>query len=664
MMNRLRKYFSAPFQLVLVISFSLIAAISIAIGIWAISRTISDYLSDAMNERVARDMQLAQSFYNLKLQEIEGGAARLSSDPSIIENIQKLSNDGDTARTIINQQIANYLSTPGLGGNQVIALLDRSGNLVAGQYLASDGQPQTLDLTGNWKKLAIIQKTLATGKTTSATEILPSDFLAIVGLADQARISILDTPKASPDLFDIREGSAGLGLVSVAGIVNQNGGNIGAVLAFHLLNNDFTLVDRIKEVAAIDTVTIFLGDLRVSTNVLTAEGDRAIGTRISEEVGDVVLQQGKEYVGPAFVVNEDYVTRYDPLRNHIGEVIGILYVGARQASFQRLVNSFNQQIVLVAIGTILLTIVITTPVSRAITRPLDQLKVLVSANRRVADGDMTVRVPVQAGGEVGMLESSFNTMLDTLQNTQDQLVQSEKLASLGQLAAGVAHELNNPLGTILLYSDIIKKETDPNSPHAEDLAIIVRETKRCKGIVSSLLEFARQNQVVAQPTDLNALILKVVELEIKNCESTSVQIHLKLYPKLPKIQADPAQLTQVVVNLIENALDAMPDGGSLHIRTSQGPEGMVTVEFDDTGMGIPTEHLSKLYTPFFTTKPIGKGTGLGLAIIYGIIKMHRGQIFVHSEVDKGTRFTIQLPIKLLGVKTNDQTTFNILETIE
>jgi two-component system, NtrC family, sensor kinase len=664
MMNRLRAFFSAPFQLMLVISFSLIAAISIAIGVWAISRTISDYLSGAMNERVARDMQLAQSFYNLKLLEIENTTLRLSNDPQVIENIHKLSLNGDTSRAIINQLIANNLSAPELGGNLVITLLSVDGNMLAGQLLTTDDQIKTLDSTGSWKKLAILQNTMASGKTTSATEILPADLLAMVGLANQARITILETPKASPDLFDIREGSAGLALVSTSAIKDASGEVIGSVLAFHLLNNDFTLVDRIKEVAAIDTATIFLGDLRVSTNVLTAEGNRAIGTRISQEVGDLVLLQGMEFVGPAFVVNEDYITRYDPLRNHRGEVIGILYVGTRQASFQRLVNSFNQQIVLVAIGTILLTIVITTPVSRMITRPLDQLKDLVSANRRVAEGDMTVRVPVRAGGQVGLLESSFNTMLDTLQNTQDQLVQSEKLASLGQLAAGVAHELNNPLGTILLYSDIVKKETDPASPHADDLDIIVQETKRCKGIVSALLEFARQNQVIAQPTDLNNLILKVVELEIKNCEATSVQIHLKLYPQLPKIQADPAQLTQVVVNLIENALDAMPEGGLLHIRTSKGPEGMVTVEFEDTGMGIPAEHLSRLYTPFFTTKPIGKGTGLGLAIIYGIIKMHRGQIFMQSEVNKGTKFTIQLPIKLLGVKNLEQPNLNIVETIK
>lgn len=663
MIRQLRRFFAAPFQLVLVISFSLISAISVAIGVWAISRTISDYLTVSMNERVARDMQLAWAFYDLKLREFESATTRLSNDPLVIESIQTLSAGDSSMLADLNQQLANYLSTPELGGNHVIAVLDHAGSMLTGQMLTPDAQMQTIRSASNWQNLEMTTKALSTGDTLAATEVLPAELLTSLGLAEQAHITILETPKASSDLFDPRESNAGLALVSVSGIENEQGEVIGAVLAFHLLNNDFTLVDRIKEVAGIETATIFFGDLRVSTNVLDSEGNRAIGTRLSQEVSDIVLKQGEQYVGPAFVVNEEYITRYDPLKNHLGEVIGILYVGAKQASFQRLVSNFNQQIGLVALGTVLLTIIITTPVSRAITRPLDQLKVLASANRRVAEGDMTVRVPVEASGEVGLLESSFNSMLDTLQNTQDQLVQSEKLASLGQLAAGVAHELNNPLGTILLYSDILKKETSSDSPQADDLNIILNETKRCKGIVSALLEFARQNQVVAQPTDLNSLILNVVELQIKTLEAQSVRIHLKLDPKLPRIQADPGQLTQVIVNLIENSLDAMPEGGEIYIRTGPRPEGMVTLEIEDTGMGISAENLSKLYTPFFTTKPVGKGTGLGLAIVYGIVKMHRGQILVQSELDKGTQFTIQLPIKLVGVQKIDPSSFDMIEKI-
>jgi signal transduction histidine kinase len=262
---------------------------------------------------------------------------------------------------------------------------------------------------------------------------------------------------------------------------------------------------------------------------------------------------------------------------------------------------------------------------------------------------MSVRVRSEAGGEIGELTSSFNSMLDTLQMTQDQLVQSEKLASLGQLAAGVAHELNNPLGTILLYSDILLKDAGPESQMREDLEVIVEETKRCKGIVAALLEFARQNQVVARPTDLNALILSVIEVERKRYEDKPVEISHKLVAELPKIQADYAQIMQVLVNLIENAVDAMPTGGKVMVRTLKEPAGMVTIEIVDNGTGISSEDLKKLFTPFFTTKPIGMGTGLGLPIVYGIVKMHRGQIVVRSEVNQGTTFIIQLPIKLLGM---------------
>jgi signal transduction histidine kinase len=246
---------------------------------------------------------------------------------------------------------------------------------------------------------------------------------------------------------------------------------------------------------------------------------------------------------------------------------------------------------------------------------------------------MSVRVPVRAGGEVGLLTRSFNVMLDNLQTAQDQLIQSEKLASLGQLAAGVAHELNNPLGTILLYSDILLKDVGPDSPYRADLEVIVNETKRRR--MCRPARFARQNQVVAQPMDLNALIQNVVDMSRKQYERKSIQILLDLDPELPSITADQAQLQQVIVNLIENARDAMPAGGTVSIRTFRGPYGMVTIELSDTGMGIAPENLSKLFTPFFTTKPIGVGTGLGLAIIYGIIKLHRGQINVHSDSGQG-----------------------------
>jgi two-component system, NtrC family, sensor kinase len=654
----MRKFFkdmySAPFQLVLVISFSLVAALAIIVGAWTISRTISEYLAGAMDERVARDMQLALSDYDLMLREIAGTTLRLSRDPTLGENLAKIGQGDQDAIQNIDQQVAVKFIGSALGGNRLIAVINQDGDLLAGQLLSTDGVLSKVNPSQGWQNLDIIQKAMTSGQSLAATEVIDAELLAKVGLDEQARIAILDTPKAAPELYDSREGTAGLALVSASPIWDEQRRVAGAVLAMHLFNNDFTLVDRIKEMAGIDTATIFLGDLRASTNVMTLQGERAIGTRLSQEVSDVVLNQGKEYTGPAFVVNENYITRYDPLEDHTGKRIGILYVGAKQASFYTLVNTFNQRIVLVALGMMLLTFILTTPVSRVITRPLEQIRDLVVANRRVAEGDMSVRVSTQAGGEIGALTSSFNSMLDTLQVTQDQLVQSEKLASLGQLAAGVAHELNNPLGTILLYSDILLKEADPASQTYRDLVMIVDETKRCKSIVGSLLEFARQNQVVAKPTDLNALILSVIEVQRKRVEGKSIKIYHELSPSIPKIQADQAQITQVLTNLIENAADALPEGGKIVVRTLNSPAGMVTIEIEDNGMGISPEDQKKLFTPFFTTKPIGRGTGLGLPIVYGIVKMHRGQISVQSNLNQGTTFTIQLPRSLLGMSNVSQ----------
>ena len=232
-----------------------------------------------------------------------------------------------------------------------------------------------------------------------------------------------------------------------------------------------------------------------------------------------------------------------------------------------------------------------------------------------------------------------------LEETQDQLIQSEKLASMGQLAAGVAHEINNPLGTVLLYADLLLREIPATDPRSGDLRMILDEARRCKGIVQALLNFARQNKVLAQTTDVNRLCREAIEEVERLPLFEKVRIIADLDPDLPQIQADPAQLRQVLSNLLSNAAEAMPEGGTITLGTRYVSAGGDAVELtvQDTGCGIPEENLAKLFTPFFTTKPIGKGTGLGLAITYGIVKMHRGSIDVQSKVGVGTTFTIRLP---------------------
>ncbi len=502
----LREQFAAPFQLVLVVSFSLVAAITFAIGAGVIARTIQDYLAGATTERINCDMRLAQALYTAKLREVAGIADRLAPDSLVREGLAQAAGGNAAGRTLLDQRIANELAVPLSDGNYFVAVLNADGHALAARLLpAANGPLRAVD-GGDWSTLPIIRQVWRQGRGIAATEVLPAEILAATGLAGQACIEIIETPRAGPTLCDPSEGRAGLVLIGVTPVQGEDGRVLGATVAFHLFNNDFTLVDQIKEAGMIDSATIFHGDLRVSTNVLTPDGRRAIGTRISREVAEVVLGQGRPYLGLAFVVNENHIARYDPLTDHTGQVIGSLYVGVPQASFARPVNDFNLRLGAVAIATVAATFLLAIPVSRRVTRPLKELRELAEANRRVAAGDLSVRVPVRAGGDVGQLATSFNTMLDALQSTHDQLVHSEKLASLGQLAAGVAHELNNPLATILLYSDILLRECPPEDPRRGDLQMIVNETRRCKEIVSSLLDFARQNQVEAQPTDLNALI--------------------------------------------------------------------------------------------------------------------------------------------------------------
>ncbi|MBN1566328.1 MAG: 4Fe-4S binding protein [Acidobacteria bacterium] len=233
-----------------------------------------------------------------------------------------------------------------------------------------------------------------------------------------------------------------------------------------------------------------------------------------------------------------------------------------------------------------------------------------------------------------------------LVNTQEALMHSERLASMGQLAAGVAHEVNNPLGIVLMHSHMLLEQADKFPEWREDLDMIAEQADRCKRIVVRLLHFARQNKAVFRMVDLYKLMLHAIKAYPF---PDKIQTRVESNIRNPKADLDPDQINQVITNIFSNACDAMPDGGTLTV-TIDGDDNLVWFSVQDTGIGIPRENQSKIFEPFFTTKQIGKGTGLGLAVTYGIVKMHRGDIYMVSNNDPsegqtGTKFTVKLPRK-------------------
>jgi len=231
-----------------------------------------------------------------------------------------------------------------------------------------------------------------------------------------------------------------------------------------------------------------------------------------------------------------------------------------------------------------------------------------------------------------------------LASTQEALMQSEKMASMGQLAAGIAHEVNNPLGVVLMYSHLLLDECTKDSPMREDLTMISEQADRCKKIVAGLLHFARQNKVVRTPLDIRELMERALRT-IQMPSNVEVKIEHDLADPIAELDRD--QIVQVLTNLISNAVAAMDSGGVLTLRC-EGDADRVRMSVADTGIGVPPENVKKIFEPFFTTKPMGKGTGLGLAVTYGIVKMHCGDIRLTSNADPtagptGTTFTVTLP---------------------
>jgi two-component system NtrC family sensor kinase len=276
---------------------------------------------------------------------------------------------------------------------------------------------------------------------------------------------------------------------------------------------------------------------------------------------------------------------------------------------------------------------------------------IVAATRKVAAGDLNYKIALNKRDEIGQLASSFNEMTQKLSEAQRQVYQSQKLAAVGQLAAGVAHEINNPLTGVLSYSSFLLKRAQDKPEFKEDLEVIVRETKRCRGIVQGLLDFARQSPPEKHDSDIGEIFERAIRIVQTQIDPLRVELKEDVRADLPKIYADANQIQQVLVNLLLNANDAMGENGGTLMLTAQLAEDGATapaqhqkieIRVSDTGCGIAPENLPKIFDPFFSTKG-PKGTGLGLAVAWGIVEKHNGRIEVESEVGKGTTFRILLP---------------------
>ncbi len=281
-------------------------------------------------------------------------------------------------------------------------------------------------------------------------------------------------------------------------------------------------------------------------------------------------------------------------------------------------------------------------VRRHIVKPLGQIE---ATTRKIAHGDFSFVPGIKSHDEVGSCIEAFNRMVKELKENQDMLVQTKKLASLGTLTSGVAHEINNPLNNISTSCQILIEELD--SPDKDYLRKLLRnisvQADKARDLVRNLLEFSREKVFAVDRVRLRELVedtLELVQSDLPSNVETSVQIA----DDIPDPMVDRSRLQQAFLNIILNAIHAMPDGGTLSVE-ARTEDGAVFIDISDTGVGIPPENLNKIFDPFFTTKEVGQGTGLGLSVSYGIVKKHGGSLTVKSKEGKGTTFTITLPLE-------------------
>jgi signal transduction histidine kinase len=525
-----------------------------------------------------------------------------------------------------------------------------------------------------------IVQTALSGHQVSAIDIFSAEDLKAISpeLAERARLSLVETRAASPT--EKTEETRGM-VVHVAAPA-PGGVLVGGVL----LNRNLGFIDEMNDLVYPaesmtggnqGTATLFLDDVRISTNVRLFEDVRALGTRVSAVVRSRVLEKGEVWLDRAFVVSDWYVSAYEPIIDSFGNRVGMLYVGFLEASFA---DAKQRTLYLIAFmfGAVL---VVSVPVllgwARSIFKPLERMDAVI---RKVEQGDLNARVKMQRNeDEISRVATHLDILLDQLKErerrlrdwaqelenrvaertfdleqanrqldlTTRQLIVSEKLASIGEITAGVAHEINNPLAVIQGNLDVIRDELGPKAAQWQtEFRLVQEQIQAILILVSKLLRFARPEEYADSGTgqDPNDILRETLPLVHHVLIGAGIVVAMNCLSK-SLVKISHTELQQVLVNLIVNAAQSMPKGGKLSIQSEDIslPEGaMVEIRISDTGTGMPPEILNRIFDPFFTTKR-AEGTGLGLSISRNLIVRAGGTLSATSTEGVGSQFEIRLP---------------------
>lgn len=654
LMNLIKKLYTLNLQNRLILGFFIATCLTGILAITVGIRVINNNTKQEIGRRILQDINTARMIYNFTLERLIFRVQFIALGTPLASAIKN--NNMDTLKQLNKLIGKDPLNQAERSGMDMLNIVDAQGNIIY--------SPSSPAFRGNIYYDDVLKKCLREKIPASSGELL----------------SLEAIKRENPLLLRNIEGTTGeecLVLRAACPILDTDESLIGALVGGILLKKDSTLAEKIKQDLYgnekyrgndIGFTSIFQKGMRISSSIVPKEQKITEIDTVSKEISDRVIGEGKDWIGRTLIAGNWYKSHYTPIYDLEGRTIGMLCTGILDARYQ----DRKRQTIFIFLGIIMVGIMLTILIFLYLGNIIKKrIRILKRATDAIASGDIDYNLPSDKFSGFGMIDEAFNKLSQSLKERDDrlkrvfkQLTRTERLISLGQIAAGVAHEINNPLGGILLYSNLALEELSADSAARKNIENIIYQTNRCKEIVQSLLDFARTPSGEILPLSINEIIAKTLKFVRDQSIFLDIEIETRLSENLPEVRGNRSRLEQVFLNLFINAADAMENKGKITITTQLLTRksddfdrvvfetekiclltgtNMLKITVSDTGKGIDKNYQAHIFEPFFTTKDTGQGTGLGLSIAYGIIQQHDGFIDIESEEGKGTTFFILLP---------------------